>query len=60
MIGKTKSGIELETRLSFRNKILVLVLVLAPLFIVTASFVGLNAYNANANADDFISISMTI
>ena len=41
-----------QSGLSVRNK--VLILVLTPLFIVTAGLIGLNAYNAKASADEFI------
>ena len=42
-----------QSGLSVRNK--VLVLVLTPLFVVTAGLIGLNAYNAKASAEEFIS-----
>mgnify|MGYP006428819327 CR=1 FL=1 len=41
-----------QSGLSVRNKVLILVLL--PLFIVTTSLVGLNAYSLTTNADEFI------
>ena len=54
MVGRTKSDVALKkSGLSVRNKMLILAM--TPLFIMAASLIGLNAYNAKANAEKFIS-----